>query len=335
MSTLKHLALAAALARRRRHRHWRRPRNSVSRSRQPTLRPGTSASGLTASACRRAVAPPHRARRSMSPSAKPATAKRAPANPTIAWSAARIARARQAPVKTVGSYWPYATTLFDYIRRAMPFSEFEVADQRRDLCGLGLHPQSQRHRRRRRRDRRAIAAQGADAEPGRVHSVSAGDEVADESGNLIERAALLRQSSPGTPARWSRRPRTRRTRPASCRPAPCRGAARSTRSASATSSHRCVAHSTATLRSARMLEQQLEQVAAARRIEPDGRLVHQQDARLVHQRARELDPAPVAAAELARPCRWRARVRPSRASSRAMRAVARPRAACHAGRHGT
>ena len=28
-----------------------------------------------------------------------------------------------APVKTVGSYWPYATTLFDYIRRAMPFSE--------------------------------------------------------------------------------------------------------------------------------------------------------------------------------------------------------------------
>jgi S-disulfanyl-L-cysteine oxidoreductase SoxD len=25
------------------------------------------------------------------------------------------------PVKTVGSFWPYATTLFDYVRRAMPF----------------------------------------------------------------------------------------------------------------------------------------------------------------------------------------------------------------------
>jgi len=25
------------------------------------------------------------------------------------------------PLKTVGSYWPYATTLYDYIRRAMPF----------------------------------------------------------------------------------------------------------------------------------------------------------------------------------------------------------------------
>jgi cytochrome c len=26
------------------------------------------------------------------------------------------------PVKTVGSYWPYAPTLFDYIRRAMPLN---------------------------------------------------------------------------------------------------------------------------------------------------------------------------------------------------------------------
>jgi hypothetical protein len=26
------------------------------------------------------------------------------------------------PLKTVESYWPYATTLFDYVRRAMPFN---------------------------------------------------------------------------------------------------------------------------------------------------------------------------------------------------------------------
>lgn len=25
------------------------------------------------------------------------------------------------PLKTIGSYWPYSTTLFDYIRRAMPY----------------------------------------------------------------------------------------------------------------------------------------------------------------------------------------------------------------------
>ena len=28
-----------------------------------------------------------------------------------------------APVRTVGSYWPYATTVFDYVRRAMPYPQ--------------------------------------------------------------------------------------------------------------------------------------------------------------------------------------------------------------------
>src|ERR1700760_115559 len=27
------------------------------------------------------------------------------------------------PIKTVGSYWPHATTVFDYVRRAMPYNE--------------------------------------------------------------------------------------------------------------------------------------------------------------------------------------------------------------------
>ncbi len=27
------------------------------------------------------------------------------------------------PVKTIGSYWPYATTVFDYIRKAMPYHQ--------------------------------------------------------------------------------------------------------------------------------------------------------------------------------------------------------------------
>ncbi len=30
------------------------------------------------------------------------------------------------PVKTVGSYWPYATTLWDYINRAMPYYQPET-----------------------------------------------------------------------------------------------------------------------------------------------------------------------------------------------------------------
>jgi len=29
---------------------------------------------------------------------------------------------RKRPEKTIGNYWPYATTVFDYIRRAMPFN---------------------------------------------------------------------------------------------------------------------------------------------------------------------------------------------------------------------
>jgi cytochrome c len=36
--------------------------------------------------------------------------------------------ATEKPIKTVGSYWPYATTLFDYIRRAMPQNAPESLD---------------------------------------------------------------------------------------------------------------------------------------------------------------------------------------------------------------
>ncbi len=43
-------------------------------------------------------------------------------NDTLVGGAGTIASDRPA-VKTVGSYWPYATTLFDYVRRAMPWNE--------------------------------------------------------------------------------------------------------------------------------------------------------------------------------------------------------------------
>ena len=29
--------------------------------------------------------------------------------------------ASKSPVRTIGSYWPYATTVFDYVRRSMPY----------------------------------------------------------------------------------------------------------------------------------------------------------------------------------------------------------------------
>ena len=46
----------------------------------------------------------------------------------------------KAPVKTVESYWPYATTLFDYIKRAMPFNAPDslTNDQVYALCAYIL-----------------------------------------------------------------------------------------------------------------------------------------------------------------------------------------------------
>lgn len=45
------------------------------------------------------------------------------------------------PVKTVGSYWPYATTLFDYIHRAMPADNPQslTPDEVYALCAFILH----------------------------------------------------------------------------------------------------------------------------------------------------------------------------------------------------
>lgn len=45
------------------------------------------------------------------------------------------------PVRTVGSYWPYAPTLFDYIRRAMPFNAPQslTADQTYAVCAYLLY----------------------------------------------------------------------------------------------------------------------------------------------------------------------------------------------------
>ncbi len=45
------------------------------------------------------------------------------------------------PLRTVGSFWPYATTLFDYIRRAMPFNAPQslTADQVYAVTAYILH----------------------------------------------------------------------------------------------------------------------------------------------------------------------------------------------------
>ncbi len=46
------------------------------------------------------------------------TGKEGPADPLVGGIGTLSS---DAPLKTVGSFWPYATTTFDYIRRAMPY----------------------------------------------------------------------------------------------------------------------------------------------------------------------------------------------------------------------
>lgn len=45
-----------------------------------------------------------------------------PSGPALRLIGGRGTLATKNPVMTVESYWPYATTLFDYVRRAMPFN---------------------------------------------------------------------------------------------------------------------------------------------------------------------------------------------------------------------
>ena len=81
---------------------------------------GTSTSIATATTCRREAAASGMAMRYSISNARPVTAARARAASATSWSAARAHWRSPKPIRTVGSYWPYAPTLFDYIRRAMP-----------------------------------------------------------------------------------------------------------------------------------------------------------------------------------------------------------------------
>jgi len=44
-----------------------------------------------------------------------------PPSPRLAGGAGSLATAK--PVQTIGSFWPYSVTVFDYVRRAMPFPD--------------------------------------------------------------------------------------------------------------------------------------------------------------------------------------------------------------------
>ena len=74
---------------------------------------------------------------------------------------------RAARAQTIANFWPYATTIFDFIRRAMPGST-EIAYQRGNLRADRLYPVAEQADRRERRDQCRNAPEGAHAQPGRL-----------------------------------------------------------------------------------------------------------------------------------------------------------------------
>ena len=75
---------------------------------------------------------------------------------------------------TVESYWPYATTLYDYILRAMPYTAPGSLEAGRSLFAGGLYPGRGQYHRQEDGDGRQVAAQGADAQSGRLLSRTTG-----------------------------------------------------------------------------------------------------------------------------------------------------------------
>src|SRR3977135_3671463 len=75
------------------------------------------------------------------------------------------------PVKTVGSFWPYATTIFDYVRRAMPYNESKSLTNDEVYAVVAYILQLNGGRR---YDGRADAAKSKNAKPGRLRDVFAG-----------------------------------------------------------------------------------------------------------------------------------------------------------------
>ena len=74
------------------------------------------------------------------------------------------------PVKTIGSFWPYATTLFDYIHRAMPYTAPGYLSVDDTYAVEAYLLQSQRHRPGRCHARPRVTAAHQDAQPRRFRA---------------------------------------------------------------------------------------------------------------------------------------------------------------------
>ena len=128
---------------------------SASRSPNRDARPGTSPSGLTAPGCRPAPARRPKVQRSTRRSARFATATRRQGGPNVALFDGQD-RPHRRRRKTVGNFWPYATTVFDFIRRAMPWTSRRTLTNDDVYAADRLRLPQQAHRRERRDQRETL-----------------------------------------------------------------------------------------------------------------------------------------------------------------------------------
>jgi cytochrome c len=80
-----------------------------------------------------------------------------------------------ASMKTIANFWPYATTVFDYIRRAMPWQM--PRSLTRGVRLDRIHSRAEQDHRRGGRDERDDAAQGADAQSRWFHCPLSGQNL--------------------------------------------------------------------------------------------------------------------------------------------------------------
>ena len=90
------------------------------------------------------------------------------------WSAQRH---RPRSGKPIGNYWPYATTIFDFVRRAMPWQQPKTLTDNEVYARHGLHPRAQQDHRRGGRDECRDAAESKNAEPRRLHHPVPGETL--------------------------------------------------------------------------------------------------------------------------------------------------------------
>ena len=146
MSKFRELGFAAALGDRRSpRRRWPASWASVARPRRKKSRPGISTCAPTAKACPRAsgtVAQGEEIFQAQCAACHGEFGEGKDRWPALAGGLGTLKADR--PDKTVGSFWPYPTTLFDYIAQSHAVRQCPVALARRALCAHGLHPVPQR-----------------------------------------------------------------------------------------------------------------------------------------------------------------------------------------------